>query len=226
MNRQQNQNKITALYSRLSRDDDVQGESLSITNQKRILEDYAAKNGFTNVRHFFDDGVSGTTFDRKGFKEMIAEIEAGNVGAVIVKDMSRLGRNYLQVGFYTEIFFREKSVRFIAIANSIDSESGESNEFAPFLNIMSEWYARDASRKLKAVYQSKGHNGKRITNRCIFGYMKSKDNKNQWVIDEESAAVVRRIFKMCIDGMGPQQIATTFEAEKLESPVITCAAWV
>ena len=159
--RQSNQTKITALYSRLSRDDEQQGESNSITNPKKILEDYATKNGFTNCHHFSDDGVSGTTFERRGFREMIAEIEAGNVGVVIVKDMSRLGRDYLQVGYYTEVFFRQKGVRFIAVSNNIDSANGESNEFAPFLNIMAEWYARDASRKQKAVYQSKGHNGKR-----------------------------------------------------------------
>jgi len=142
MNRQSNPSKITALYSRLSRDDELQGESNSITNQKKILEDYAGRNGFGNCRHFSDDGVSGTTFERKGFKEMIAAIESGNVGAVIVKDMSRIGRDYLQVGFYTEIFFRQKGVRFIAVSNNIDSDNGASSEFAPFLNIMSEWYAR------------------------------------------------------------------------------------
>jgi len=136
MNRQQ---KITALYERLSRDDEQQGESNSITNQKKILEDYAERNGFANIRHFSDDGVSGTTFERKGFKEMIAEVEAGNVGTVIVKDMSRLGRDYLQVGYYTEVFFRQKGVRFIAVSNNIDRANGESGEFAPFLNIMSEW---------------------------------------------------------------------------------------
>jgi len=154
------QQKITALYSRLSRDDEQNGESNSITNQKKILEDYAKKNGFTNLRHFSDDGVSGTTFERKGFQAMLAEIEAGNVAVVIVKDMSRFGRDYLQVGYYTEVFFRQKSVRFIAVSNNIDSANSESGEFAPFLNIMAEWYARDTSRKLKAVYQSKGNSGK------------------------------------------------------------------
>ena len=129
MNRQPTQNKITALYSRLSRDDEIQGESNSITNQKSMLEQYAQRNGFTEFRHFCDDGVSGTTFERRGFKEMVVEIEAGNIGAVIVKDMSRLGRDYLQVGFYTEVFFRQKGVRFIAISNNIDSENGENNEF-------------------------------------------------------------------------------------------------
>ena len=131
---------ITALYSRLSRDDEQSGESGSITNQKIILEDYAAKNDFANIRHFTDDGVSGTTFERKGFRDMIDEIESGNVGTVICKDMSRIGRDYLQTGFYMEVFFRQHGVRFIAVSNGIDSKNGESNEFAPFLNIMAEWY--------------------------------------------------------------------------------------
>ena len=218
MNRQQNENKITALYSRLSHDDELQGESNSITNQKKILEDYAVKNGFANFRHFSDDGVSGTTFERKGFKEMVAEVEAGNVGAVIVKEMSRLGRDYLQVGFYTEVFFRQKSVRFIAVSNNIDSANGESNEFVPFLIIMAEWYARDASRKLKAVYQSKGHNGTRTTNGIIYGYLKDPNDKYKWVIDPMAADVVRRIFAMSVEGIGPFQIARTLMREKVETP--------
>ena len=215
MNRQ---HKITALYERLSRDDEAQGESNSITNQKKILEDYATKNGFANCRHFSDDGVSGTTFERRGFKEMIAEIETGNVGVVIVKDMSRLGRDYLQVGYYTEVFFRQKGVRFIAVSNNIDSANGESNEFAPFLNIMAEWYARDASRKQKAVYQSKGYNGKRTTNGCIYGYLKDPDDRTRWVVDQEAAAVVRRIFAMSAEGKGPFQIACALEADRIETP--------
>jgi len=216
--RQSNKPKITACYERLSRDDEQQGESNSITNQKKILEDYATKNGFTNCRHFSDDGVSGTTFERRGFKEMIAEVEAGHVGTVIVKDMSRLGRDYLQVGYYTEVFFRQKGVRFIAVSNSIDSANGESGEFAPFLNIMSEWYARDASRKLKAVYQSKGRSGKRTTNNCIYGYLKDPGDKTKWVVDPEAAEVVRRIFALSVEGKGPCQIAKILEAEGIETP--------
>ncbi|MCL2671362.1 MAG: recombinase family protein [Clostridiales bacterium] len=217
MNRQTHPTKITALYSRLSRDDELQGESNSITNQKKILADYAERNGFLNCRHFSDDGVSGTTFERKGFKEMIAAIEAGAVGAVIVKDMSRIGRDYLQVGFYTEIFFRQKGVRFIAVSNNIDSANGESSEFAPFLNIMSEWYARDASRKLKAVYQSKGNSGKRITNNVIYGYLKDPNDKSKWVIDPVAAVVVRRIFALTVEGKGPCQIARLLEADGVET---------
>ena len=223
MSRQTGKSRITACYERLSRDDEQQGESNSITNQKKILEDFAERNGFVNLRHFSDDGVSGTTFERKGFKEMIAEVEAGNVGVVIVKDMSRLGRDYLQVGYYTEVFFRQKGVRFIAVSNNIDSANGESNEFAPFLNIMAEWYARDASRKIKAVYQSKGHNGKRTTNGCIYGYLKDPNDKTRWVVDPEAAAVVKRIFAMSVEGKGPFQIACALEADMIETPGVYLA---
>jgi DNA invertase Pin-like site-specific DNA recombinase len=148
--------KITALYSRLSRDDAELGDSNSIKNQKSMLEDYATKNGFTNLVHFSDDGFSGKDFERPAWKEMIARVEAGEVANLLVKDLSRVGRNYLETGFYTEVFFREKGVRFIAIANNIDSINSDSAEFAPFLNIMSEWYLRDASRKVKAVFKSRG----------------------------------------------------------------------
>ena len=223
MNRQLNQNKITALYERLSRDDEQNGESNSITNQKKILEDFAERNGFANLRHFSDDGVSGTTFERRGFKEMIAEIEAGNVGSVIVKDMSRLGRDYLQVGYYTEVFFRQKSVRFIAVSNNIDSANGESSEFAPFLNIMAEWYARDASRKQKATYQSKSNSGKRITSNCIYGYLKDPNDKTKWIIDPIAADIVRRIFALSVEGKGPFQIAKILTADGIETPGVYLA---
>jgi Site-specific recombinases, DNA invertase Pin homologs len=218
MNRQSENTKTTALYTRLSRDDEQSGESNSITNQKIMLEDYAAKNGFNNIRHFTDDGVSGTTFDRKGFRAMITEIESGNVDAVVCKDMSRIGRNYLQTGFYTEVFFRQHGVRFVAVSNGIDSKNGESNEFAPFLNIMAEWYARDASRKQKATYQSKGNNGKRTTSGIIYGYLKDPGDRTKWVIDPEAAAVVLRIFQMSISGMGSFQIARTLPQEQIEAP--------
>ncbi|MDR2647681.1 MAG: DUF4368 domain-containing protein [Oscillospiraceae bacterium] len=216
--KQSTQPKFAALYSRLSRDDEMQGESNSITNQKKILEDFALKSGFSRFVHFCDDGVSGTTFERKGFKEMIAEIEAGNIGAVIVKDMSRLGRDYLQVGFYTEVFFRRNGVRFIAVSNNIDSEDGASGEFAPFLNIMAEWYARDTSRKVKAVYQSKGKSGKRTTNNCIYGYLKNPEDKNEWIIDPIAAEIVKRIFALTVEGKGPFQIAKILEADCIETP--------
>ena len=218
MNRQSENMKITALYSRLSRDDEQAGESSSIQNQKIMLEDYAAKHGFENIRHFTDDGVSGTTFERKGFRAMIEEIESGNVGAVICKDMSRMGRDYLQTGFYTEVFFRQHDVRFIAVSNGIDSKNGETNEFAPFLNIMAEWYARDASRKQKAAYQARGNSGRRTTNGIIYGYLKDRGDKTKWVVDPEAAAIVLRIFQMSVSGMGPFQIARTLTQEKVETP--------
>jgi DNA invertase Pin-like site-specific DNA recombinase len=218
MNRQPVQTKITALYSRLSRDDELSGESNSITNQKLLLGDYAERNGFTNVRHYTDDGHTGVNFDRPAWREMIAEIEAGNVGIVISKDLSRVGRDYLQTGFYTEVFFREKGVRFIAISNNIDSADSDSGEFAPFLNIMSEWYARDASRKLKTAFRAKGRSGKRTTNKAVYGYLKDPNDKTKWIVDEEAAPVIRRIFQMVIEGMGPGKIASVLKAERINKP--------
>jgi DNA invertase Pin-like site-specific DNA recombinase len=217
MNGQAGSVKITALYERLSRDDELQGESNSITNQRKMLEDYAVKNGFKNLTHFTDDGVSGTTFDRKGWNAMLAEIEAGNVSAVICKDLSRIGRDYLKVGFYTEVLFREKGVRFIAITHNVDSATGE-NEFAPFMNIMAEWYARDTSKKIKAVLHAKGNDGKHMTNSALYGYRKSPEDKNKWIVDPEAAAVVRRIYRMTIDGKGPFQIARILTDERVTRP--------
>ena len=207
---------LTALYERLSRDDEQDGTSNSILNQMQILEDFANKNGFTNIRHFQDDGVSGTTFDRKGWNELIEEVQSGNVSVVAVKDMSRLGRDHIQVGIYLELF-RKHGVRFIAIGNSIDSNNPESLEFAPFLNIISEWYARDTSRKIKAVIHSNGNKGKRTTNSPIYGYRKCPDTK-QWIVDETAAVVVRRIFQMNVEGMGPYAIARKLTEEKIEKP--------
>ena len=172
-------NRITALYERLSRDDELAGDSNSIVNQKKMLEDYAKSNGYTDLVHFTDDGYSGGIFDRPGWKEMLRQIEDGSIGAVIVKDMSRVGRDYLQVGFYTEVFFREKGVHFVAISNGVDSDINTSSEFAPFLNIMNEWYLRDCSRKIKAVLQAKGRDGKPITNNPPYGYIKDPEDKNR-----------------------------------------------
>lgn len=171
-------NRITALYERLSRDDELAGDSNSIVNQKKMLEDYAKCNGYTDLVHFTDDGYSGGNFDRPGWKEMLRQIEDGSIGAVIVKDMSRVGRDYLQVGFYTEVFFREKGVHFVAISNGVDSDINTSSEFVPFLNIMNEWYLRDCSRKIKAVLQAKGRDGKPITNNPPYGYIKDPEDKN------------------------------------------------
>ena len=173
--------KITALYERLSKDDEVQGESNSIVNQKRMLTQYAEQHGYVNIEHYTDDGWTGTNFDRPDWKRMLADIEAGKVGTVIVKDMSRIGRDYLQVGFYTEVMFREKGVHFIAISNGVDSERRESAEFAPFLNIMNEWYVRDTSRKITTVLKARGMSGKaHTTNRCCYGYKKSAENPDKW----------------------------------------------
>ena len=172
-------NRITALYERFSRDDELAGDSNSIVNQKKMLEDYAKSNGYTDLVHFTDDGYSGGNFDRPGWKEMLRQIEDGSIGTVIVKDMSRVGRDYLQVGFYTEVFFREKGVHFVAISNGVDSAINTSSEFAPFLNIMNEWYLRDCSRKIKAVLQAKGRDGKPITNNPPYGYIKDPEDKNR-----------------------------------------------
>lgn len=218
MNRQTANEKITALYSRLSRDDESIGDSLSIVNQKAMLEKYAEQNGFSNIAHFSDDGYSGGNFDRPDWKKLIEEIEKGNVATVISKDMSRIGRDYLQTGFYTEVFFREKGVRFIAISNNIDSQNKESGEFAPFLNIMSEWYLRDASRKVKASHRARGMSGKRLTFKTIYGYMPDPNDKEKWIIDPVAAPVVRRIFALIIEGNGPTQIARILHDEKIERP--------
>ncbi len=217
-NRTAGDNRITALYERLSRDDDLAGDSNSIVNQKKMLEDYAKNNGYTNTVHFTDDGFSGGSFERPGWKQMLSRIENGDVSTVIVKDMSRVGRDYLQVGFYTEVFFREKGVRFIAVSNGVDSTNNTSSEFAPFLNIMNEWYLRDCSRKITAVLRAKGKEGKPITSNPPYGYVKSPDDKNLWLVDEEAAEVVKKIFRLTVEGMGPYQIAKRLMAEKVEKP--------
>lgn len=218
MSKQLNSIKITALYERLSRDDELQGESNSITNQKHFLEDYARKNGFSNIRHFTDDGVSGTTFDREGFQSMIAEVEAGNVAVIIVKDMSRFGRDYLKVGFYTEVMFKEKGVRFIAINNGIDSSNQQDSDFTPFLNIMNEWYARDSSRKIQAIFKARMQEGKRVSPSVPYGYRRDPDDKQHLIVDPEPAAVVRRIFKLVLEGKGITQIADILYADKVLIP--------
>ncbi len=216
MNRQSE--KITALYCRLSRDDELQGDSNSIVNQKAILSKYAKDNNFKNPQYFVDDGVSGTTFEREGFQAMIAEVEDGNVGTIIVKDMSRFGRDYLKVGFYTEILFAEKDVRFIAINNGIDSANQTDSDFTPFLNIMNEWYARDSSKKVRTVFKAKGESGKPLTTTPPYGYMKSPNNPNEWIIDEEAAEVVKRIYSLCMAGYGTSQICKLLEKEQVLCP--------
>ena len=218
MSVKQTEDMITALYERLSRDDDLTGESNSILNQKAYLENYAAQHDYTNIAHYTDDGWSGGNFERPDWKRMIADIEAGKVCRVIVKDMSRAGRDYLQTGFYTEVFFRQHGVHFIAIANGVDSEDQNSSEFAPFLNIMNEWYLRDQSRKVSAAYKIKGNSGKHTSTHAIYGYKKDPDNKDHWIIDEEAAAVVRRIFQLSIEGHGGYEIAQILTNERVESP--------
>ena len=220
MSARQTETKITALYERLSRDDESSGDSNSIMNQKRYLEGYAADHGYENIRHYTDDGWSGGNFDRPGWKRLIADIEAGKIGCVLTKDMSRIGRDYLQVGYFTEIVFRQNHVRFIAIGNGIDSENPGSCEFAPFINIMSEWYLRDLSRKQRAAIKVKGESGKPITNCAIYGYVKDPNDKYHWLIDEEAAAVVRRIFALTIEGHGPYDIARILFNDKVEAPAV------
>ena len=210
--------KYTALYERLSRDDEMQGESNSIVNQKRYLEEYAQAQGFKNIRHFTDDGYSGTNFKRPGFQEMIAAIEAGEIDVVCVKDLSRFGRDYLKVGFYTEIMFPEKGVRFIAINNSVDSANPMENDFTPFLNIMNEWYAKDTSNKIRAIFRSRMQDGKRCSGAIPYGYKRDPEDKNHLLIEEEAAKVVRRIYQMVIDGMGSQAIANQLTADNVLIP--------
>ena len=215
MLRQTTQNLITALYPRLSHEDELQGESNSISNQKRILETYAKQNGFTNLRWYTDDGYSGANFQRPGFQSMLADIEAGKVGTVIVKDMSRLGRNYLQVGMYTEMIFPQKGVRFIAINDGVDSAQGE-NDFAPLRNIFNEWLVRDTSKKIKAVKRSKGMSGKPITSKPVYGYLMDEDEN--FILDEEAAPVVRQIYSLCLAGNGPTKIARMLTEQQIPTP--------
>ena len=187
-------------------------------NQKKYLESYAEQRGYTNIQHYTDDGWSGGNFERPAWKRLVADIEAGKVAHVLVKDMSRIGRDYLQTGFYTEVMFRQHDVHFVAIANSVDSDDQNSNEFAPFLNIMNEWYLRDLSRKQKAAIRVKGESGKPTTNCAIYGYKKEPGDKYTWHIDEEAAAVVRRIFRLTIEGKGPYDIARILFEDKVETP--------
>ena len=197
---------MTALYERLSRDDELNGESNSISNQKKLLEQYAKEHGFTNLVHFTDDGISGTRFDRPGF---------------LIKDMSRMGRDYLKVGQYMELL-RQKNVRLIAVNENVDSFR-EDDDFTPFRNIMNEWYARDTSKKIKSTFKAKGKSGKHVASTTPYGYLKDKDDQNVWIVDEEAAVVVRRIFHMTMDGYGPYQIAKALKEDKVEIPAVHMA---
>ncbi|MCD8239468.1 MAG: recombinase family protein [Clostridiales bacterium] len=208
--------KITALYCRLSRDDEYSGDSASIQTQKAMLKRYAEENGFTNCEYFIDDGWSGTNFERPSFKRMVSEIEAGRVEAVIVKDLSRLGREYLQTGYYTEIFFPQRDVRFIAVNDNVDTVSGE-NDFAPFKNIINEWYAKDISRKIRSAIKTKALNGEYMGNFAPYGYAKSPEDKHK-LIPNENAPTVQRMFSMALEGMTCGEIANILKEEHILTP--------
>ena len=212
--------KITPLYERISRDDELQGESNSISNQKQMLEDFARRNGLPNPTHFTDDGISGTRFDRPGFLAMMEEVEAGRVEAIVIKDMSRLGRDYLKVGQVMEVL-RQRGVRLIAINDGVDSLKGD-DDFTPFRNIMNEFYARDTSRKIRSVFKAKGMSGKHLTGTVIYGYLWD-EKREHWLVDEEAAEVVRRIFSLTLEGYGPYQIACKLSADRIEIPVVHLA---
>lgn len=217
--------KITALYCRLSVEDmkeDKKGGkedvSNSIQNQKMILLQYAKENRFPNPTFFVDDGYSGTNYDRPGFQAMLAEIEAGRVAVCITKDLSRLGRDYLKVGYYTEIAFPEADVRFIAINNGVDSASQTESDFTPFLNIMNEFYAKDTSKKIRAVFKAKGQAGKPLCTNPPYGYLKDPEDNMHWIVDEEAAKVVQTIFDLCMKGYGPSQIAQELHERQIPVP--------
>ena len=219
MNRQSG--KITAIYCRLSRDDEQAGESNSIVNQKAILKKYAKEQGFRNIQFFVDDGFSGANFNRPEWQRMIAMVEADQIGVLLAKDMSRIGRNYLKVGFYTEILFPKHNVRFIAINSGVDSANQMDNDFTPFLNIINEFYVKDSSKKVKASMKQKGESGEYLTTNPPYGYMKDPDNpKKHWIIDDEAAAVVRQIFAWCMEGYGPSQIAHKLKDAKVDCPTV------
>jgi len=209
--------KKNYLYGRLSHEDELNGDSNSIKNQRKILTKYAEENGFTPYEFVYDDGFSGADFERPSFAKMIEEVEAGNVSTIIVKDMSRFGRDYLKVGFYTEILFAEKDVRLIAINDNIDTERGE-NDFAPMMNIFNEWFVRSTSKKIRAVWQAKGKSGERLAVIPKYGYRKDPEDNKLWILDEEAAEVVRRIFRLCVEGKGPAQIARMLNGEHILNP--------
>lgn len=210
--------KITALYCRLSRDDELQGESNSIINQKAILQKYADDNGFRNTMFFVDDGYSGTSFNRPDWQRLQGMIDEGRIGTIIVKDMSRLGRDYLQVGMYTEMVFPNADIRFIAINNSVDSDNQTDNDMTPFINIFNEFYAKDTSKKIRAVFKAKGNAGKPLCTNPPYGYLKDPEDKYHWILDEKAAPVVKEIFDMCVAGKGPSQIAKELMRRGIPTP--------
>lgn len=209
---------ITALYCRLSKDDDLSGDSNSIVNQKEMLAKYAKEHGFTNMTFYVDDGYSGTNFNRPDFQKMMTDVEDGKINTVIVKDMSRFGRDYIMVGYYTEIYFGNHNVRFIAVNDNVDSVKQTENDLTPFKNVFNEWYAKDTSKKIRAVFKAKGNSGKHLTNNLPFGYIKDPNDKEKWIIDEEAAQTVRRIFQMFVGGKRMPEIARQLTEEKVETP--------
>ena len=215
----QTEEKITALYCRLSVDDEKKdAESNSITNQKQILLDYCQKQGFTNTMFFVDDGISGTSFERGGFQQMQKMVEEGKICRVIVKDLSRFGREMVEAGRLTQIVYPSLGVTFISLHENVNSTTGEGMEMLPFYNIFNEWYAAQTSKKIRAVWQSKAENGKRVSPTVPFGYVKDPDDKEKWLIDESAAEVVRKIYALCLAGRGPSQIARQLEKEKILVP--------
>ena len=208
---------ITALYCRLSRDDGMEGDSNSVVNQKKMLQKYAKENGFSNTRFYVDDGYTGTNFNRPSFQQLLEDIEMGYISTIIVKDMSRLGRDYLQVGYYTDTYFPDHNIRFIAVNDCVDSEDGE-NELAPFRNVMNEMYARDISRKVRSAHRIRGNSGEPLS-QPPYGYMKSPENKKVWIIDPEPAAIVREIFQMTLEGKGAETIARILQERKVLVPM-------
>ena len=212
------EDKITALYCRLSRDDEMQGDSNSIRNQKSILQKYADDGGFTNTAFFVDDGYSGTTFDRPDWNRLMELVDSGKVGTIIVKDMSRLGRDYLKVGMYTEMVFPNAEVRFIAINNGVDSDNQAENDMTPIINIFNEFYAKDTSRKIRAVFKAKGLAGKPLCTNPPYGYIKDPEDRTRWIVDEEAAKVVRDIFRLCVQGYGVSQIANEISKRHIMNP--------
>ncbi len=213
-----NADKITALYCRLSRDDELHGDSNSIMHQKSILQKFAKDNGFSNLQFFVDDGYSGTNFNRPDWRRLMALADDGKVGTIIVKDMSRLGRDYLQVGMYTEVKFPNADIRFIAVNNGVDSDNGQDSDFTPFLNIINEWYAKDTSKKIRAVFKAKADSGKPLTSNLPYGYLKDPKDKNHWIVDEDAAAIIREAYSLCIKGYGPSQIAKIFTERGYMNP--------
>ena len=210
--------KITALYCRLSRDDELSGDSNSIVHQKEILSAYAEKRGLGNTRFYVDDGYSGTNFNRPDFLRMMDDVNNGLVGTIIVKDMSRFGRDYIMVGYYTEIMLPQMDIRFIAVNDNVDSENQADNDFTPFRNIINEWYAKDTSKKIRSVLKAKGNSGKHLSVIPPFGYKKDPNDKEKWIIDEDAAQIVRKIYRLYLDGNTMGGIARKLTAEGIETP--------